>query len=57
MHFSPGRLRRHFWLLIAGDRDWITDDLKLHFIAEMPLPSCVFEQVVLVSAEERTEYC
>lgn len=37
--------------------DGIIDHLKLRFVAEKPPPSHVFEQVALMTAEERAEYC
>ena len=37
--------------------DRIIDHLKLTFVAEKPPPSRVFEQVGLMAAEEREEYC
>jgi hypothetical protein len=33
------------------------DHLKLAFVAAKPPPSHVFEQVALLEAEERGEYC
>jgi len=36
--------------------DRIIDHLKLTFVAEKPPPSRVFEQVVLMAAEESAEY-
>jgi len=36
--------------------DRIIDHLKLTFVAEKPPPSCVFEQVALMAAEQRMEY-
>jgi hypothetical protein len=36
--------------------DCIIDHLKMTFVAEKPPPKRLFEQVALMSAEERTEY-